>query len=65
MIIEGDEYPDAAINKIPKFHIYRPDVALLKRIAWVTLMSFPTFEELPGAIRIFIELISEEECLIL
>ncbi len=33
-VFEGDEYPASAIDPRPKFHIYRPHLALLNGIAW-------------------------------
>ncbi|MBA2422900.1 MAG: peptidoglycan synthetase [Chitinophagales bacterium] len=44
IILEGDEYPDSALNKLPKFLIYQPDIALLSGIAWDHINVFPTFE---------------------
>jgi UDP-N-acetylmuramate: L-alanyl-gamma-D-glutamyl-meso-diaminopimelate ligase len=57
MILEGDEYPDSAIGNIPKFHIYRPDIALLSGIAWDHINVFPTFESYINSFKQFIELI--------
>lgn len=58
MIFEGDEYPDSAINKTPKFHIYQPDIALISGIAWDHINVFPTFESYVVEFRKFVELIS-------
>ena len=44
MILEGDEYLTSAIDRRPKFHIYRPHIALLSGIAWDHINVFPTWE---------------------
>lgn len=43
-IIEGDEYPASPIDPRPKFHIYKPHIAVISGIAWDHLNVFPTFE---------------------
>ncbi|MEO6166232.1 MAG: Mur ligase family protein [Chitinophagales bacterium] len=64
IIFEGDEYPDSAINKIPKFHLYHPDIALVSGIAWDHINVFPTFENYVEQFRIFVEMIPETGVLI-
>lgn len=44
MILEGDEYLSSPIDRRPKFHLYRPHVALISGIAWDHINVFPTFE---------------------
>ena len=44
MIIEGDEYLTSPIDRRPKFHLYRPDIALISGIAWDHINVFPTFD---------------------
>lgn len=44
MIIEGDEYLTSPIDPRPKFHLYKPDIALLSGIGWDHINVFPTFE---------------------
>jgi UDP-N-acetylmuramate: L-alanyl-gamma-D-glutamyl-meso-diaminopimelate ligase len=44
MVLEGDEYLTSAEDHRPKFHIYRPHVALLSGIAWDHINVFPTWE---------------------
>lgn len=44
MIFEGDEYLSSPIDLRPKFHWYRPDIALLSGIAWDHINVFPTYE---------------------
>src|SRR5450759_5073908 len=33
-VFEGDEYLTSALDKRPKFHLYKPDIAVLNGIAW-------------------------------
>jgi UDP-N-acetylmuramate: L-alanyl-gamma-D-glutamyl-meso-diaminopimelate ligase len=44
MILEGDEYLSSPIDRRPKFHLYKPDAALISGIAWDHINVFPTFE---------------------
>lgn len=64
MIFEGDEYPDSAINKTPKFHLYHPDIALISGIAWDHINVFPTFENYVAQFKIFVDLIPQSGLLI-
>lgn len=64
MIIEGDEYLSSPIDQRPKFHLYRPHIALISGIAWDHINVFPTFENYVEQFRIFISLIEEGGCLI-
>lgn len=64
MIFEGDEYPDSAINKIPKFHLYRPDVALVSGIAWDHVNVFPTYENYVAQFQSFVEMIPDNGTLL-
>ncbi len=43
-VIEGDEYLSSPIDLTPKFHWYKPHVAILSGIAWDHINVFPTFE---------------------
>ncbi len=43
-VFEGDEYLTSALDKRPKFHLYKPDIAVLNGIAWDHMNVFPTFE---------------------
>ena len=43
IVLEGDEYLSSPIDRRPKFHLYRPHVALLSGIAWDHINVFPTF----------------------
>lgn len=58
MILEGDEYLSSPIDRRPKFHLYKPDIALLSGIAWDHINVFPTFENYFEQFRIFCEQIS-------
>jgi UDP-N-acetylmuramate: L-alanyl-gamma-D-glutamyl-meso-diaminopimelate ligase len=44
MVLEGDEYLTSPIDRRPKFHLYKPDIALISGIAWDHFNVFPTFE---------------------
>lgn len=64
IILEGDEYPDSAIHQIPKFHIYKPTIALISGIAWDHINVFPTFESYIDQFRKFVELVPFDGTLI-
>lgn len=44
MVIEGDEYLSSPIDRRPKFHLYKANIAVLSGIAWDHINVFPTFE---------------------
>ena len=44
MVLEGDEYLTSPIDRRPKFHLYKPDIALISGIAWDHINVFPTFK---------------------
>ncbi len=56
-IFEGDEYLSSPIDRRPKFHLYRPNIALLSGIAWDHINVFPTFDNYVEQFRIFTNLI--------
>ena len=58
MIFEGDEYLTSPIDRRPKFHLYKPDIALLSGIAWDHINVFPTFENYVEQFTTFIQLIT-------
>ena len=64
MILEGDEYLSSALDPRPKFHIYRPDIALISGIAWDHMNVFPAFEDYVAQFREFIKQIEPGGCLI-
>jgi UDP-N-acetylmuramate: L-alanyl-gamma-D-glutamyl-meso-diaminopimelate ligase len=57
MVLEGDEYLSSPLDPRPKFHLYRPHIALLSGIAWDHMNVFPTFGNYVDQFRRFIELI--------
>jgi len=58
MLLEGDEYLSSPIDRRPKFHLYKPNIALLSGIAWDHINVFPTFENYLEQFKIFIDLIT-------
>jgi UDP-N-acetylmuramate: L-alanyl-gamma-D-glutamyl-meso-diaminopimelate ligase len=64
MVLEGDEYLTSALDRRPKFHVYKPDIALISGIAWDHINVFPTFEIYVDQFRIFAGLISKGGILI-
>jgi UDP-N-acetylmuramate: L-alanyl-gamma-D-glutamyl-meso-diaminopimelate ligase len=54
IILEGDEYLSSPIDRRPKFHLYKADIALLSGIAWDHINVFPTFENYLEQFRIFV-----------
>jgi UDP-N-acetylmuramate: L-alanyl-gamma-D-glutamyl-meso-diaminopimelate ligase len=58
MVIEGDEYLTSPIDLRPKFHLYKPDIALLSGVAWDHINVFPTFENYVDQFKIFIRQIT-------
>ena len=59
IILEGDEYLSSPIDRRPKFHLYKPDIAVLSGIAWDHINVFPTFEMYVGQFRIFKNMVSD------
>ncbi|HOS47845.1 MAG TPA: Mur ligase family protein [Bacteroidia bacterium] len=64
MVLEGDEYLSSPIDRRPKFHLYKPDIALLSGIAWDHINVFPTFENYVEQFRIFVRQIPASGALI-
>lgn len=56
-VIEGDEYLASAMEPVPKFHLYRPDIALISGIAWDHINVFKTYESYVEQFRLFINAI--------
>ena len=56
-VIEGDEYLASPIDRRPKFHLYKPNIAIISGIAWDHINVFPTFEIYIEQFKKFIELI--------
>ena len=59
IVLEGDEYLSSPIDKRPKFHLYKPNIALLSGIAWDHINVFPTFDIYKNQFTIFLETIVE------
>lgn len=53
IVLEGDEYLSSPIDMRPKFHLYKPNIALLSGIAWDHINVFPTFENYIEQFSIF------------
>ncbi len=56
-VFEGDEYLSSPIDRRPKFHLYRPHIAVLSGIAWDHINVFPTYENYVDQFRQFVDLI--------
>lgn len=63
-VIEGDEYLASPIDRRPKFHLYKPNIAILSGIAWDHINVFPTFENYVHQFEIFVNLIEPQGTLI-
>ena len=55
IILEGDEYLSSPIDRRPKFHLYKPNIALLSGIAWDHINVFPTFDNYVEQFQIFVD----------
>lgn len=62
-VVEGDEYLASPLHLVPKFHLYRPHIALISGVAWDHINVFPTFEEYVNQFELFIETI-EPNCVL-
>ena len=59
MVLEGDEYLSSPIDRRPKFHLYKPNIALLSGIAWDHINVFPTFDGYVNQFRIFTDSLTD------
>ncbi|MFN8239371.1 MAG: Mur ligase family protein [Bacteroidales bacterium] len=57
-VFEGDEYLSSAVERRPKFHFYKPDIAIINGIAWDHMNVFPTFDNYLEQFRIFVSTIT-------
>ena len=57
MILEGDEYLSSPIDRRPKFHLYKANIAIISGIAWDHINVFPTFEHYIDQFDVFCQLI--------
>lgn len=64
IVLEGDEYLSSPMDLRPKFHLYKPNIALLSGIAWDHINVFPTFENYVDQFRIFTNQITKGGILI-
>ncbi|MCB4807718.1 Mur ligase domain-containing protein [Tamlana sp. 62-3] len=55
IVLEGDEYLSSPIDRRPKFHLYKPNIALLSGIAWDHINVFPTYENYVEQFKIFVD----------
>ena len=58
IVLEGDEYLSSALDRRPKFHLYKPNIALLSGIAWDHINVFPTFDNYVEQFRVFLSQIT-------
>ncbi len=58
IILEGDEYLSSPIDRRPKFHLYKPNIALISGIAWDHINVFPTYENYVEQFKIFADSLS-------
>ena len=59
IILEGDEYLSSPIDRRPKFHLYKPNIALLSGIAWDHINVFPTWKNYVEQFSFFVDSIVE------
>ncbi len=64
IILEGDEYLSSPIDRRPKFHLYKPHVALISGIAWDHINVFPKYEDYVDQFSIFCDKIEKDGVLI-
>ncbi len=57
IVIEGDEYLASPIDRRPKFHLYKANIAVISGIAWDHINVFPTFQNYTDQFKLFIETI--------
>ncbi|MEM1003392.1 MAG: Mur ligase family protein [Bacteroidota bacterium] len=55
IVLEGDEYLSSPIDRRPKFHLYKPNIALISGIAWDHINVFPTYENYVEQFKIFVD----------
>ena len=59
VVLEGDEYLSSPIDRRPKFHLYKPNIALLSGIAWDHINVFPTYDNYVEQFDIFLNRITD------
>jgi UDP-N-acetylmuramate: L-alanyl-gamma-D-glutamyl-meso-diaminopimelate ligase len=60
IVLEGDEYLSSAMDLRPKFHLYKPHIALLSGISWDHINVFKTFDDYIKQFEIFIDSILDQ-----
>ncbi|MCB8963832.1 MAG: peptidoglycan synthetase [Bacteroidales bacterium] len=63
-VFEGDEYLTSPIDRRPKFHVYKPNIAVISGIAWDHINVFPTFDNYKEQFAEFINCIEPNGTLI-
>ncbi|MGL4907794.1 MAG: UDP-N-acetylmuramate--L-alanine ligase [Bacteroidales bacterium] len=63
-VFEGDEYLTSPLDPRPKFHLYRPHIAIITGIAWDHVNVFPTWDSYVEQFAIFTDLIEAQGTLI-
>ncbi|MFT3753033.1 MAG: Mur ligase family protein [Paludibacter sp.] len=63
-VFEGDEFLTSPIDRRPKFHLYKPHIAVLTGIKWDHINVFPTLENYVQQFRKFTELMEVQGRLI-
>lgn len=64
IILEGDEYLSSPLDRRPKFHLYKPHVALISGIAWDHINVFPDYNDYVDQFSIFCDIIEDNGTLI-
>ncbi len=63
-IFEGDEYLSSPIDLRPKFHWYKPHIALLTGVAWDHINVFPTWNNYVEQFKIFSDSLEKDGTLV-
>jgi UDP-N-acetylmuramate: L-alanyl-gamma-D-glutamyl-meso-diaminopimelate ligase len=63
-VFEGDEYLASPIDRRPKFHLYKPHIAIISGIAWDHINVFPTYENYVEQFEKFIHIIEANGSLV-
>jgi UDP-N-acetylmuramate: L-alanyl-gamma-D-glutamyl-meso-diaminopimelate ligase len=63
-VFEGDEYLASPIDRRPKFHLYKANIALITGIAWDHINVFPTYDNYVEQFRIFARELSSSDSLL-
>ncbi len=64
IILEGDEYLSSPIDRRPKFHLYKPHIAMISGIAWDHINVFPTYKNYVDQFDQFCNIIEDKGVLI-